>query len=204
MANIATVDYNDIPKRTAQMKMLGRELNTEFVTAYRSVEELHESWYGIRYNDLLKSFNNLIPAITEMLELVIGQVPFTLETIANNYAQADTGSRIVNAAQESINKIIDLKMQNDVGMRFVTIKVQEVQKSISNNFKNAKEKMNQIEAEYRKITWQSEAAEAFKARFQQLKSEITTSLDNIESDFTKLMNQTVDDIQRAEKANTVD
>lgn len=61
--------------------------------------------------------------------------------------------------------------------------------------------MNTIESAYSKIKWQSEASEAFKARFLKLKKNIVDAFDNIESSFSKLMQQTLDDIQATENAN---
>ncbi len=62
----------------------------------------------------------------------------------------------------SPKKITNLTIHNDVGMKFVTSNVESVQKSVSTNFKNAKDQMNKIQAEYtKKIKWQSEASEAF-------------------------------------------
>ena len=97
----------------------------------------------------------------------------------------------------------NLTIHNDVGMKFVTSNVESVQKSVSTNFKNAKDQMNKIQAEYTKIKWQSEASEAFKSKFNKLKQNIISSFENIESQFTKLMTQTKNDIEKTEKANTV-
>ena len=91
----------------------------------------------------------------------------------------------------------------DVGMKFVTGQVTTIQRSVSANFKNAREQMNNISAQYEKIAWQSDASEAFKAAFNKLKANIVSSFENIESQFTKLMNQTEADIQKTENANTV-
>ena len=88
-------------------------------------------------------------------------------------------------------------------MKFITATVENVQQSVSRNLKNAKDQMNKISSSYSKIKWSSEAADAFKNKFTKLKTSITQSFDNIEQQFTKLMNQTKDDVQRAESANTV-
>ena len=63
--------------------------------------------------------------------------------------------------------------------------------------------MSKIESIYAKITWESEAAEAFRAKFTALKNEIITSFENINTQFKKLMEQAEQDIENAEKANTV-
>ena len=92
---------------------------------------------------------------------------------------------------------------NDVGMRFITNDVANTQRIISEKFEASKDLMNKIEAEYAKVQWQSEASDSFKSRFAQLKSEIMASFDNINTQFINLMNQTQQDIETTEKANTV-
>lgn len=203
MANITKVDYEAIPRQAMSMRNHGKELNKELTEAYRTIDEMHNSWFGKRYNELVTEFNKIIPSINELLDLVVGEIPFALETVANNYAMADRGSGVTKAAKEAPSKIVDLSIRNDVGMKFVTEGVTTCQSKVTKNFQNAKEKMNVIESEYARITWQSEAAEAFKARFQKLKGEILNSLDELNSSFTNLMNQTKEDIQRTENANTV-
>ncbi len=203
MANIQNVDYEALPGQARQMRQTGKQLNAELKKAYESIGTMHNSWYGKRYNELVMEFNNMIPQINQILELVVGEIPFTLETVANNYSQADKDSKVTHAIKEAPNKITNLATPNDVGMRFVTEDVVAIQRSVSNNFQNAKDQMNNIDAQYKKIAWQSEASEAFKEVFNNLRTNIVTSFDNINSSFTRLMNQTKQDIQNTENANTV-
>lgn len=203
MANIMNVDYEAIPGQAQQMRALGQELNAGMTTAYQSITDMHSVWYGKRYNALVQEFNNLIPQVNEMLDLVVGQIPFALETVANNYAQADRGSNVTGASKTEPKKIANIPMSNDVGMKFLTSEVSSIQAKVSNNFKNAREKMNTIEGTYSKIQWQSEASDAFAAKFKKLKGEIVAAFENIDSQFVKLMNQTQEDIQATENANTV-
>lgn len=203
MAKIMNVDYEAIPALAKQIRAHGQELNSEITTAYTSIGNMHNSWYGKRYNALVKSFNNITSQINELLTLVVGEIPFALETVANNYSQADKGANVTSANKTAPKKISNLTLHNDVGMKFLTSEVSSVQKSVSNNFKKAKTKMNTIESTYSKIKWQSEASQAFKSKFTKLKNNIIKAFDEINSDFTKLMNQTLQDIQKAEKSNTV-
>lgn len=203
MANITRVDYEAIPRQAMSMRTHGKELNNEIFAAYQSIEEMHKSWYGKRYNSLVEEFNKIIPNLNELLELVVDELPFTLETVANNYALADTGSGVARAAKETPKKLSNLSFSSEIGMKFVTTEVEAIQQTVSRNFENAKGKMDEIQAEYAKISWQSEAADAFKARFQKLKTEIVRSFEELKSQFTTLMNQTKDDIQRTESANTI-
>ena len=203
MAKIQSVDYQAMPGQANEMRGHGKLLNSEMTKAYASIAQMHEVWYGIRYNELVNSFNGMIPSINDMLTLVVKDVPSTLETVANNYSMADTGANVVAVNSEGPNKITDLTISNDVGMKFLTNEVSQIQSSVSNNFNVAKSEMERIEQSYSKIVWQSEAADAFRNRFIELKNNIVTSFENIESQFKKLMDQTQQDIQKAENANTV-
>lgn len=203
MANIQNVDYEALPSQAKQMRETGKKLNDEVKKAYESIGSMHKSWYGKRYNELVSEFNKIIPQINQILELVVGDIPFTLETVANNYSQADKGSKVTQAVKDAPSKITALSTPNDVGMKFIAGDVANVQRSVSDNFKNAKEQMNNIDAQYKKIAWKSDASEAFKESFTKLRTSILKSFEDINSSFTKLMNQTQDDIKKTESANTV-
>ena len=203
MANIVNVNYEAIPAIARQVRTHAQELNTEMVNVYNSIADMHNCWYGKRYNALAKEFNNIIPEINDLLELVVGDIPYLLETVANNYAQADKGSNVTSAMKTAPKKVTSLAMPNDVGMKFQTNQVSAIKSKVSTNFKNSKEKMNSIEATYNKIEWKSEAAEAFKTKFTKLKANIVAAFENLDTQFTKLMAQTMEDVQASESANTV-
>ena len=203
MANIQNVDYEALPGKAGQMRSHGQELNNKLTDVYQKVTDMHNVWYGERYNSLVKEFNHIIPQLNELLDLVVGEIPFALETIANNYSQADKGSNVTGASKTAPKKISSLAISNDVGMKFLTSEVNTVQNKVSNNFNNARDKMNTIESAYARIQWQSEASEAFAARFKKLKNEIVNAFENLNQQFVSLMKQTQEDIQATENANTV-
>lgn len=203
MAKIQSVDYEAIPQKASNMREIGMQLNNELLTAYQNVTDMHNVWFGKRYQSLVLDFNALIPQLNEMLALVVGEIPFVLETVANNYAMVDMGSNIVGAQQTAPTRIADIAIATDVGMRFLTSEVNTIQNTVSTNFENSKELMNNIESVLNQVQWESEAADSFRARFAQLKGNIVNSIDNIRSEFVKLMQQAQDDIQNAESANTV-
>ena len=177
MAKIDHVDYEAMPRQAKAMREYALELNNELRTAYSNVGEMHNSWYGVRYNELVKDFNELIPQVNDLLKLVVTEIPFAVETIANNYAQADKGQNVTSAEETSANNIENLPITNDVGMRFMTAEVANTQRSVSEKFDASKELMNKIEAEYNRVEWQSEASESFKARFNKLKNDILMAFD---------------------------
>lgn len=203
MARIDHVDYEAMPRQAKAMREYALELNSELRAAYTNIGEMHNSWYGVRYNELVKDFNELIPQINDLLKLVVTEIPFAVETVANNYAQADKGKNVTSAEETSANNIENLPITNDVGMRFMTSDVANTQRNVSAKFDSSKELMNKIESEYNRVDWQSEASESFKARFEKLKNDILSAFDNINNEFSKLMTQTQEDIENTEKSNTV-
>ena len=203
MAKIQNVDYEAIPRNAKQMRNLGKELNKEVKSAYTSAENMHNVWYGKRYGELINQFNSIIPQINEMLQLVVTDIPVSLEKVANNYSQADKGSNVTTVGSDTPNNIINIEAKNDVGLKFLTDNVEEIRGNISSNFKAAKGKMDSIALEFNKVQWQSEAADAFKNKFNTLKRDIITSFEKIETMFGELISKALQDVQEAEKANTV-
>lgn len=198
MANLMEVDYEAIPQFAKNIRSLGLELNNEVTKAYTSIGEMHGSWYGKRYNELVGLFNNLIPQINDILSLAVNEIPFALETVANNYSQADTGTNVVGAERTEPKVVSNLTVSNDVGMKFISEEVTNVKNSVSTNFKNAKSKMDEIERIFNQITWQSEAAESFRTKLTKLKQSIASSFEQIDTEFSKLMSQAIDDVQSVE------
>lgn len=204
MAEIKNVNYEELPGKAGQMRSHGQELNTELTTAYQRITDMHNVWYGVRYNSLVMEFNNIIPQLNELLDLVVGDIPYTLETIANNYSKSDKGANVTSAQKTAPNKITEIPVHDDTGkMRFITADVETVQSQVTANLDNAKTKMDTIESVYGQIQWESEAADAFRSTFTRLKSQIVASFDNIKTQFTKLMSQAQQDVQSAENSNTV-
>ena len=139
MAQIMNVDYEAMPNQAKQMREYAKELNSTLKVAYSNVQEMHNSWYGMRYNELVKDFNELSPKLNKLLDLVVKEIPFALETIANNYAQADRGQNVTSAEETVPNIIEELPIMNDVGMRFITNDVANTQRIISEKFETSKE-----------------------------------------------------------------
>ena len=101
MARIDHVDYEAMPRQAKAMREYALELNSELRAAYTNIGEMHNSWYGVRYNELVKDFNELVPQVNDLLKLVVTDIPFAIETIANNYAQADKGQNVTSAEETS-------------------------------------------------------------------------------------------------------
>ena len=203
MAKIEKVDYGDLYTQAENILVYGKDLNLILERIYSNIESMHANWYGQRYNTLLKEFNDMLPQINSLLVLVVGELPFALKTIANNYSNADIGEDVKSASKETPKDIADISIPNDVGMKFISTDVETTRTTISSDFGSAKEKMEKIQGVVNNLLWESDASATFAKKFSSIKTNIVASFENINSSFEKLMKQAQQDIQLAEKANTV-
>lgn len=204
MVNLDNVDYVQMPTQAKLIRDKGRELNRKVKLVYQKVADMHADWYGQRYASLIEQFNKLSPSLNEMLKLVYTEIPFVLESIANNYAKADTGSGVCSPAETPINAITNIPThKEDVGMRFITVRVEETKNIVRSNFDSAKALLDEIQVIYKNIKWESDAATKFGTAFAKLKNNIDSQIEEINASFVKLMNQTEADMQTTENANTV-
>lgn len=203
MAKISTVDYNEIPKRAREIRAYGQDINKLMVNAYKDVQNMKKDWYGQRYNTIVDQFNTLSVNVNKLLKLVVGDLPYALETVANNYAQADAGTNVTIAQNTAPQNVTSIPRSTEVGMKFITANVNETKNRVEKQFNDAVGKMNQIGVTFNKITWSSEAATEFKDDFNALKTNISESFNSIKAMFNKLVKEAMADIEKAEKANTV-
>ena len=99
MPNLQNVDYRKMPAHAKAIREKGKELNGKLRLIYQKVADMHADWYGQRYAALIDQFNKLYPSLNEMLKLVYTEIPYVLETIANNYAKNQQQKKIRRALQ---------------------------------------------------------------------------------------------------------
>ena len=204
MANIGKVNYVAIPAKVDQMRESGRGLCNEMHAMYNTIREMHADWFGVRYNSLVESFNQICPNINLMLNLVFTDIPTSLETIANNYSKVDTQTILRPVSVEKPKIIEDLPIIDDDGnFGFITARVEERRQAVEANIRKATELIDEFESVYRTIEWESEAAIVYGTTFKNLKEKLMTSFNDLKKQFAELMIQAEQDVEQAEKANTV-
>lgn len=204
MANIGNVDYMSIPAKTDQMREVGRELNEKMQNMYDKIRELHEFWYGERYNRLVEGFNKIRPSVNNIVELIFTQLPSSLDIIANNYSKLDRNMNIRTLREEKPKLIEELQKMDDTGkFRFISNSVADVKQDVEAKISKAIELIDEFESIYRTIEWESDAATAYQSLFARLKEEVVTSLNNLKKEFTELMAQAEQDTKLTEDTNTV-
>ena len=203
MSRIRKVNYGEMAVQAKKIREDGKQLNDQIVKAYAYLSEMHEFWYGKRYNKLVMAFNNMVPQLNEMLSLVVYKLPYSLELISNNYSMVDRKQKETVEIDEEPNRIKEIEITNDPGLRFLSDQVISIQQKISKCFEIAKDQMNEIEIEYKRILWESESADIFEEKYNEIKEKITAFFANINTEFKDLMQQTEDDLEKAEKINNV-
>lgn len=200
------VNYQILATNAKTIRTHAQDLNRYITSVYSKLADMHSVWYGKRYESLVKEFNNIIPQINDLLDLVVKDIPFSLESIANNYSQTEDGYNITSAQQTAPSKVSDLGPYNEGAenkMRFYSADVETVKNQIVSDLDNAKSKMDTIKSVYDQTPWKGEAAQAYTGTLTRLKEEIITSFENITTQFTKLMSQAQEDVNAAETGNTV-
>ena len=203
MAQIRRVVYTDLPGQAGQVRGKGDELNKQLHVIFDSVNNMRKDWFGQRYNDLVMAFNGLVRDFNAIVELMYTTLPSTLETIANNYSRADRGMDITKVDNSLANKLVDIPLSTEVGMRFNTAEVEVVKQKCNSCFAEVLEFLNQSQTLITNLSWESEAGDKFREEFQKLKNRITTSIEQIKDQFDKSVVQTLADMQGTENANTV-
>ncbi len=202
-SSIEEVDYNGFPRIAKAMRGDAINLNKEVTMAYATVGVMQKNWYGPRYDDLVKIFNKMIPNFENILKLTVTDFPYTLELVANNYSTVDTGKKVTSAEKTAIQKIQNISLSGKTTFRFMEENVKANQNDINKNFERILGFMDSIEANYKKLNWISASAKEFEMKFTRLKNDITKNVEDTQKQFKILMDQTIADVAKSEKANNV-
>ena len=160
-------------------------------------------WRGRRYNLLVDEFNKVIPDCVNMLELVGIEIPNSLYSIAENYSRVDTDAQtreksiIQNVSIEQIPKgeegVLDFKFEA----------VDDVKATVIKRFEAMLDALRTYETTYNKKEWSGDAETSFTGMLRSTIDNITEIFNNLSNQFSTLMQQTMDDMNNTENANTV-
>ena len=198
---IDDVDYNGFPKVAKSMRSEAEELNNQVKELYDRLAEMKKDWYGPRYDELVKSFNRMIPDLNKIMELTVTKMPFTIEKIANNYAKVDTGKGITSAVETAAKKIAEVAESAKQRLRFNETKVNEDKQNMDTNLNRVLELMDSIENNYKTLEWESDASRTFEKTFKNLKNNIINNITDTKKQFKELMDKTLSDMKETENAN---
>ncbi len=201
MASIK-VDYESFPAAVSQIRAKASDLNTNIVKSFKAIDETHSVWQGTRYNELVTKFSNITEDVNEILQLVVGDIPYTLEQIANNYIAADTETDAAQARKDEPTKV-SITIPGKEILFIDSSAVDPYKSQVQKSLEGAKEDMNSISNTVNNLTWEGQAADSYKSRLSELKTSLTTSFDDISNSFTELSRSAQDEFEEAERKNDV-
>lgn len=202
MSTDIKIDYESIPNQSNSIRNSALDINSKILDVYQKVSEMHACWYGKRYNELVSKFNGLAPQLNKFLDVIVAEIPYIFDKIANNISEVDIQQNVATAQKESYQKIQEIQVFDDVGMRYLQTEVEPYQTEIVADFHSAKELMDSMQKTVEQIILECDGADEFRNQFRTLTNAFKQLLDNIEKQFTELMNKDRAQIEKAEKLNT--
>lgn len=204
MRSSVKINYNEIPIESRSAREYAKEINSNLIEVYKEVAEMHTCWYGKRYNELVLKFNSLVPQLNQFLDLIVGEVPCMYEKIANNFSDVDIKQNVTTVQKEAVTKLQENLIIKDVGMRYIEEEVTLAEKSIVSILHDTIETMEIINRTVSQMEIECDGAEEFNSQFDKLTNAFIQVLNNIEAQFTSLMQQDRKLMREAEEDNTVE
>lgn len=197
------VDYENMPNQSNNIRNIALEINNKLLYIYQKVSEMHTHWYGKRYNELVTRFNELAPQLNQFLEVIVSEVPYIFEEIANKFSEIDIQQKVGTERKESYQKIEEITIINDIGMKYSQNEVATYQAEIITAIQSTKELMDSMQNVEEQIILQCDGADEFRTQFKTLANSFKQVLDNVEKQFRELMDKDRELIENAEKNNTI-
>ena len=197
------IDYENLPRQSSNIRNSAVQINKKLVEVYKKIESMHANWYGMRYNDLVRGLNSIIPQLNQFLSVIETDVPYVIEAISNNFSEVDIKQRVTVEQKIDIQSIQPIPIINDIGLRYLDVEVENVRKEVVADLNEIRGIMEDIGGTVGQLVMECDGSEEFKSQFSKLKESFNQSLSNIENTVVEYMNKTKIQIEKAEKANTV-
>ena len=201
MGSQIEIDYENIPAQSKNIRGLAREINNKLLNVYGKIAEMHVCWYGKRYNELVTNFNELVPQFNQFVDVIVGEVPYMFEKIANSISDVDVKYNVAVPQRESVQKIQLLPVIDDVGMRYISAEVDEINTNVVKMLQDAEDTMEGIKRIVEQINIDCDGSAEFKNQFSRLSDAFQYTINNVEKQFSELMKQDKELIETAEKKN---
>lgn len=201
MGSQIEIDYENIPAQSKNIRGLAREINNKLLNVYGKIAEMHVCWYGKRYNELVTNFNELVPQFNQFVDVIVGEVPYMFEKIANSISDVDVKYNVAVPQRESVQKIQLLPVIDDVGMRYISAEVDEINTNVVKLLQDAEDTMEGIKRIVEQINIDCDGSAEFKNQFSRLSDAFQYTINNVEKQFSELMKQDKELIETAERKN---
>lgn len=197
------VDYENIPSKAKKIREDARQINSKLLDVYSQLENMQNSWRGTKYEELIKKYTTLIPTFNESLEVIVTEIPYMFETIANEFSNIDIQKNITTAQRDVPNKISEIKIAEQKDLKYIMADVEKAQNAIiadfneiNNLLENIGTTIGQIQIDITAMTEFSSYMKKFIIKYKELIN------DNFKQ-FSSYMEEVKNTMQLVEKNNTI-
>lgn len=204
MSGSIKIDYENMPLQSRNIRKQGEEINNKLLVMYKKVAEMHTYWYGKRYNELVIKFNELVPKLNQFLNLIIGEIPYMYEKIANNISNVDVKQNVTNAQKSETQKLEIIPIMEDVGMRYIEKDVKDISNQIIKILQETQDIIENTKKTEEQVNLECDGSLEFKNQFINVLNVFQNVLNNMETKFIELMEQDRAVMEEAEEDNFVE
>ena len=198
------VDPDSLFPIGSQIRANAQKLNNSAVEASETLEKMHETWDGKRWNILQNLWNELQASLNGICEYLVSDAPTTMETISENYANGDARSvgTPLRAAATGVAKIslgsLNIKLSDADATE--EKKLRDV---LDVKFDEIINDLNAIEANFNDTIphWQGPAATEARNKFEDTKAKILSSISNMRTSVTTCIDDAINDLKTVEEQN---
>ncbi|MBQ3475005.1 MAG: hypothetical protein IJH20_02415 [Bacilli bacterium] len=197
----------------SQIRTLARQINKDVCTAYKQANLAKADWQGDQYDEMVKIFQTYKSKIDSMLELVVTNIPTSLETISNigiaTY-QSKYGSQVSpdTAAVETPTALETLTESGRGGswlsgdyadLSIVRPYITEVNTSIE----SAKKALKDINGKVQGLTsWTGPDATKYKEQLSTLAGDLDKNFTTMNENFETLATEAVNKLKAQQDAGS--
>ena len=196
------INPSDVITEAQNIYNSGVELEEDFVNIHQNIIDLHSTWKGKQYKEFADAYKAFLPQIVAMIKVTKVAIPQELQRKASNFYALDGQDVPVTRTPDDVHSFEEIEVEVGETISIDEQTVYGIKDQLSSKIDATIEKMNEIEAKVAEITssmWQSENADEFKNEVSNLKNEIGTKLDELKTGIVSWINETVDDIKKADQ-----
>lgn len=195
--------YDDMSSKSADIKKWGEKLYNDLKECYKTVSDLHNTWKGKRYQDLVVEFNKMTENLNNILD-VTGDFATNIDQIGKNYKGADHSHDAAKAAKVDLGKLNNLDTANEFDfIDFNEDDATACYNKVGKYFENSGTYMDNIMSVINGLSWTGTAQEADVAKFKELTDKIKTQMSKLIDNFKAQINAAKNDIVTAENTNII-
>ncbi len=196
------VDYENIPSKAKNMRDYAKQINEKLLDIYQKLTDMHNYWYGSKYNELINGYNRIIPGFNQFLETIVLELPSAFEMIANNISNVDIQKNITTVQKDAPKKITEVSVGKESELKYVKTEVEKIQQVIEKDFKETCSLIENISKIVAQIGITCNGFTEFKTQINKLVKTYSEKINTILKEFSSYMSVVKTQMELAEKANT--